>query len=262
MFTQNDLELFRQKRMSLVDVEKQLQSFGNGFPWLKIVRPAVTGDGIVQVSDNQSNDWIEKYTGSAKKLSIVKFVPASGAASRMFKSLFEFVTEESGSHDVKKQINAYPAVKEVFENVKSFAFSGKLDECLNEMGSSIDQLLEEKNVYELISTILFDKGLNYGSLPKGLILFHAYAEGARTAMEEHFVEGALYGKDNQNRVNLHFTVSPEHHKLFLELTRQIQPLFEKKFGVQYKVDFSYQKPSTDTIAVDLNNKPLRDRRGT
>lgn len=264
MFTQNDLELFKEKGVSREDIEKQLESFRKGFPWLKIIRPAVTGDGIIKVSENQYDGWINKYAESAEKLSIVKFVPASGAASRMFKSLFEYVAaakKKRNDTDREKLLDEYPEVKEVFEKMHSFAFSGKLNELLKDQGLSIDHLMNEENVYELTSTILFEKGLNYGSLPKGLILFHAYSEGARTAMEEHFVEGALYGKDNRNNVHLHFTVSPEHHSLFLELTRQIQPLYEEKFGVHYKVDFSFQKPSTDTIAVDLNNEPLRDSKG-
>ncbi len=263
MFTQQDLELFNEKGMSPEEIEKQLESFKKGFPWLKIVRPAVTGDGIVRVSENQSDEWIKKYSEYAEKLTIVKFVPASGAASRMFKSLFEYVTasKTNTAVDREKLTEEYPEVKEVFDHVRSFAFSDKLDERLKEKGSSIGQLLKEKNIYELISFILFKKGLNYGSLPKGLILFHAYKAGARTAMEEHFVEGAKYGKDGENRVNLHFTVSPEHHSLFLELTSQIQSLYEDEFGVHYKVDFSYQKPSTDTIAVDLNNEHLRDSNG-
>ncbi len=262
MFNNDDLKLFKEKGLFQEVIEEQLENFRKGFPWLQIVRPATIGDGIMDISENEAEEWIEKYVEKSAGLGIIKFIPASGAASRMFKSLFEF---ESSSLEPQKEtseiINHYPDIKKITENIKSFAFADELNDRLINDKLSIDLLLNEDRIYDLISYILFEKGLSYGSLPKGLIQFHAYPDGPRTAMEEHFVEGALYGKDSRNIVSLHFTVSPEHHELFLDLVNQIKDRYEEKYGVNYSISFSFQKPSTDTIAVDLNNEPLRNEEG-
>ena len=110
---------------------------------------------------------------------------------------------------------------------------------------------------EIIDYILSDKGLNYGFLPKGLLDFHLYFEGPRTPVEEHMIEGALYGADNQGNVKLHFTVSPEHLDLFKRKITEAAPVLEIKYGVKYNITFSEQKPSTDTVAVDPENNPFR-----
>lgn len=261
MFYNDDLKLFKDKGLSQKAIEEQLENFRKGFPWLQIVRPATIGDGIMGISGNEAEEWIEKYLEKSAGLDIVKFIPASGAASRMFKSLFEFESEvpsDESQNERKDIIDNHPEVQEIVEKIKSFAFADELNNRLINNGLSIDLLLNENRVYDIISYILFEKGLNYSSLPKGLIQFHTYPDGARTAMEEHFVEGALYGKDNRNNVNLHFTVSPEHHELFVKLVHRIKARYEGKYRVKYMISFSFQKPSTDTIAVDLNNEPLRN----
>lgn len=264
MFINTDLELFKEKGLTSEDIESQVENFRKGFPWLQIVRPVTIGDGIMVVSDNEAEIWIDNYIEKSDGLGIVKFIPASGAASRMFKSLFEFEAESSSlesQKEISKIIDKHSDIKEIIGNIRSFAFAEELNDKLKNNDLSVDLLLNENRVYDLISYILFEKGLSYGSLPKGLIQFHAYPDGPRTAMEEHFVEGALYGKDSMDNVNLHFTVSPEHHELFVKLVNRIKAGYEEKYGVNYKISFSFQKPSTDTIAVELNNEPLRNEDG-
>ncbi len=118
--------------------------------------------------------------------------------------------------------------------------------------------MDEKRFKDIVANLLTTPGLNYGSLPKGLLKFHKYAEGARTPLEEHLVEGALYACSSTGKVNVHFTVSSEHHELFEKLVNEKMPEYAKKFGVEYNISFSEQKPSTDTIAADSDNKPFRE----
>ncbi|HAH57319.1 MAG TPA: DUF4301 domain-containing protein, partial [Bacteroidales bacterium] len=88
--------------------------------------------------------------------------------------------------------------------------------------------------------------------------FHSYGKDARMAMEEHLVEGANYCQNSEGRVGIHFTVSPEHADRFIDEINLIKDKYEKMFDVVYELTFSMQKSSTDTIAVDINNKPFRN----
>jgi len=196
------------------------------------------------------NEW-EKYLQS--DATILKFVPASGAASRMFKDLFEFIEKEGNEPE-----NAFE--KKFFYDIRKFAFYEELnDVCLTNNQLSIDELIASKQYKPIVENLLLDKGLNYGALPKGLLRFHSYSDGKRTPMQEHLVEGALYAANKSNKVNIHFTVSKEHRSLFEKHFNESIAAFEKSFGVNYQVSFSEQKPSTDTIAADENNEPFRDK---
>jgi hypothetical protein len=182
----------------------------------------------------------------------VKFVPASGAASRMFNDLFEFL---SAGYDIPTT----PFEKTFFQEIEHFAFYRALDDfCLLNEKKSISELVSEKNYKPVIENLLLPKGLNYGQLPKGLIQFHSYPEGPRTAMEEHLVEGALYARNQIGKVNVHFTVSPEHKDLFQQLTNEKTTQYATQFKVDYQISFSEQKSSTDTIAAGSDNEPFRD----
>ena len=169
----------------------------------------------------------------------MKFVPASGAASRMFKELFEFVNDNKRG----------AGVDIVLKNIEKFAFSDELKKYIKKGG-------DDK---EIIGNIV-EKGLAYGSKPKGLILFHRYAEECRTALEEHLCEGAQYAS-SCGEVNIHFTVSPEHMELFNSLVERVKEKYEQRFGVKYNISFSVQKASTDTIAVTPENEPFRTDSG-
>ena len=186
---------------------------------------------------------------------MTKFVPASGAASRMFKDMFEFL---GADYDVPTK----DAEKRFFEGIHDFAFFSALDDsCQVNEGKGVDALLEDGDYKAVVRNMLSEEGLNYGQLPKGLLQFHAYDEEIRTPLEEHLVEAALYAQ-SRGEADVHFTVSTEHRELFEELVERVKPEYEKKFNIRYHVSFSEQKPSTDTVAANMDNTPFRNEDGT
>ncbi len=254
-FSERDLEQIESKGIALEVVEEQLESFKKGFPYLKIEQGATVGEGIVRMSDSECDGYVSKWEEFSKGgARIVKFVPASGAASRMFKNLFAFL-------DAPYMEPTTDFEKKFFSEIESFAFFKALDDaCIkNENGSGVADLIRDGEYKRVVKNLLLEQGLNYGWLPKGLLLFHKYDEdGPRTAMEEHLAEGAMYAKNTDGTVNIHFTVSHDHLPFFKKLVSEVLPLYEKKFGVKYNISFSEQKPQTDTIAADENNEPFRD----
>jgi Uri superfamily endonuclease len=178
------------------------------------------------------------------------FVPASGAASRMFKSLFAFIDDENETCSAE--------VQTFLDNISQFAFFDTLKQSFLQAGIDFDKT----SAREKISRLLSCTGLNYGDKPKGLLLFHRYPEGNRLALEEHLVEIAQYGKSDDGKTHIHFTVSPEHKQEFLETIKQVQSRYEEKFNVRYDITFSQQKLSTDTIAVNPDNTPFRNSDGS
>ncbi|MDD4921690.1 MAG: DUF4301 family protein [Bacteroidales bacterium] len=253
MFTQKDLAQLQSKDILQEQVEKQLYYFEKGFPFLKLYGSASVDKGIMKIDPEEEdlfiNDW-ESYLKESKK--IFKFVPASGAASRMFKNLFEFLDGEADKPQTDFEIH-------FFQHIHAFAFATALDEsCLKNTSKSIEQLIGEGHFKTVVQNLLGAEGLNYGALPKGLLLFHPYPDGSRKAVVEHLVEGALYARSNENTVNVHFTVSHEHRSLFEAEVSASAPVIESRFGIRLNISFSEQKPNTDTIAADGNNQPFRD----
>ncbi len=256
MLNANDLQQLAAKGISEEQINEQLACFVKGFPFLEITASASVEKGIMVISQEQQatymNAW-DNYLAQNKK--IVKFVPASGAASRMFKNLFEFL-----SADYTAPSNAFE--KKFFDDITKFAFYNALNEkCRENEGKDIPSLVASGNYKAVVANLLEEKGLNYGQLPKGLLLFHTYPETVRTAMEEHLAEGAMYAKNNAGEVNIHFTVSPEHQAFFEQLVAEKKSGYEDKFSVNYDLSFSIQKPSTDTVAADMENNPFRDKNG-
>lgn len=253
MLTNNDLELLHQKGITEEKIGQQLQEFANGFPFLEIISPATADQGVLQPEHEQISTYLEqwdKYLQSDAK--IMKFVPASGAASRMFKDLFEFLAGES-------TVPTRPAEIQFFENLGDFAFFKLLNTtCLATTGKEVEVLMKEGAYKTIVATLLEADGLNYGALPKGLLQFHNYDNYTRTPFEEHLSEGALYAMNKNNEVNIHFTVSGEHRRLFERHLLEVQSLYEEKLGAKFNLGFSEQKPSTDTIAVDEQNQPFRE----
>ena len=185
----------------------------------------------------------------------MKFVPASGAASRMFKDMFAFLNAD---YDVPTT----DFEKKYFDRIEDFAFFGALDEKCKELnGKGVKELMAEGNYKAVVAAMLNKEGLNYGQLPKGMLLFHKYPEGARTPMEEHLVEGALYAASN-GEANVHFTVSHEHIEFFENKVAEKKDMFAEKYGIKYNISFSEQKPSTDTIAANPDNTPFRNEDGS
>ena len=254
MLNNEDLRQISLKGISEKQIEDQLFSFAKGFPFLDIAASASVEKGIKCVSREEQpaymNVW-DEYLTKGKR--IVKFVPASGAASRMFKDLFSFLESKEG-------VPSSAFEQTFFKNLDKFAFYTALnDACLKNEEKDIPSLLQEGAYKTIVENLLKEKGLNYGSLPKGLLLFHTSSGQLRTAMEEHLAEGAMYAKAYTGEVNLHFTVSPEHQTLFERLAKEAMGTYGDKFSVRYDISFSIQKSSTDTLAATADNQPFRDK---
>lgn len=256
MLSELDLKQIAQKGITPEQIENQLQEFKTGFPFLRLEGPAAIGNGIVAPTEAECQDYVKTwndYKAEGKK--IVKFVPASGAASRMFKNMFAFL-------DADYDVPTTDFEKEYFDNIEKFAFYGALDEvCKKNEGKGIKELIAEGNYKAVVKNMLDKSGLNYGQLPKGLLLFHNYPEGPRTPMEEHLVEGALYAESG-GEANVHFTVSHEHLQLFEQKVADKQAQYAQKYGIKYNISFSEQKPSTDTVAANPDNTPFRNEDGS
>ncbi|MEN8121405.1 MAG: DUF4301 family protein [Bacteroidota bacterium] len=262
-WTNKDLKQFSDKEINLAQVDKQINNFKKGFPFMEITKPAVIGDGILKLTDEQVEKYIRKYNYESTKLKIVKFIPASGAASRMFKQLFELEATGHGSKEFMAQMEEsnFNSPSNFFNNLKKFPFYNDLQKTSILKDKNTDYLVMENNVHDILRALLEKSGLNYGNKPKGLLKFHGYSDGSGTPTREHMVEGALYASGT-NDIYLHFTVSPEHMDDFKHHINELKPIFEKRFGVTYYISFSIQKPSTDTVAVNIDNQAFRNEDGS
>lgn len=241
MFSEKDLNLIKARGAKLETILEQIENFKNGFPYMNVIRAATIDDGMIQLGDEKAAKLAKDFDDQIFGKKLLKFVPASGAASRMFKSLFAALEEDK----IDKSVN------EFLERLQDFAFYNSL---IKSIGS------ESADHKTILKHLLTAEGLDYGSLPKGLLEFHKYDGFTRTPAEEHLVEGAKYANAG-GKVNLHFTVSPEHRSKFQTLIDAVLADYEAKFGVKYNISFSEQKPSTDTIAVNLDNTPFRTADG-
>lgn len=256
MLTKHDEQQLAAKGISIPTFEGQLNNFKTGFPYLKVDGAATIGSGIVKLTDDQTKDFIEiwdKY--KAENYDILKFVPASGAASRMFKNLFAFLDSDYNNPTTDFE-------KYFFANIKQFAFYDELNKtCLTLHNKGVEGLVETEKYKTVVAALLKEDGMNYGQLPKGLLLFHKYDEGIRTAMEEHLVEAAQYASTN-GKAQVHFTVSEEHIELFKQKVEEKKSYYEQMFNVSYDISFSTQKASTDTVAANPDNTPFRNDDGS
>ncbi len=241
MLTSSDLTQLEKRGISPAAVDQQIAYFKNGFPWMTLFKAAKPGDGVIQLSEEQVQEMVQKFDGAKSGISILKMVPASGAATHMFKSLFEHLQEGVAN----KESNVF------FEQLEKFAFYPALKKLIG----------DSKNEKEILSKLLLADGLGYGSLPKGLLDFHQYANEVRTPLQEHLLEAIEYASDGKI-AKLHFTVSPEHRSRFEALVNQVLPNLQTKFGITFDISFSEQKLSTDTVAVDLNNELFREADGS
>jgi len=238
-FTDKDISQIAKRGSNLETVNEQIENFRKGFPFLNVIKAATIGEGIIKLDEISKSANVDLFEILASKKKLLKFVPASGAASRMFKSLFS----------AKDESKFDKSVDQFFLQLKDFAFY-----------QSLKKVMKSENKQDILEGLLNADGLDYGAMPKGLLEFHTYKDSIRTAVEEHLVEGALYA-NNKGRVKLHFTVSPEHKKKFKQLLANVLVNYEEKYKVKFDISFSEQKPSTDTIAVDMNNEPFRDKTG-
>jgi hypothetical protein len=262
-FSDRDLKQIKETGLTPEKVLSQIESFKKGFPYAWLNRPCTVGDGIHVLSRPDLDRYADMYAEAALSGRAMKFVPASGAASRMFKaflavnSRYERITDKEIS---REKDSDHRAVQEFVRGLKRFAFHEDLRSAMAQSNLDLEGLLEEREYKPILDSLLTAKGLDLVNVPKGLIKFHSYPGHTRTAFEEHLVEGAAYTQDRNGHVRIHFTVSPEHETSVRRHIESTRALYEKG-GVTFSVEFSSQKPSTDTIAVDMDNHPFRDRDG-
>ena len=261
-FTASDREEFARLGIEEEKALFQLRLLQGPPPHLELVRACTVGDGIKAVPEEEKKGLIELYEEAASGGRSMKFVPASGAATRMFKALEWFRSEfpDMGWEELrarKGERKEFGEVLTFLENLERFAFFGDLEAALAQDGLDLRELLREGKIRTVLNYFLGPEGLKYGSLPKGLLKFHRYPEGCRTAFEEHLVEAAQYVRDSGGVCRLHFTVSPQHRDHFEGHFQEVREIYERRFGVRYQVTFSEQKRSTDTIAMDAEGRPFR-----
>ncbi|MBQ2012773.1 MAG: DUF4301 family protein, partial [Bacteroidaceae bacterium] len=251
MLTSQDKIQLQEKGITEEQLLGQLKSFETGFPYLKLQGAAAIGEDIMVPASHEVDNYLQAWEEYKRQGHVItKFVPASGAASRMFKDMFEFL-------DAPYDEPTTPFEKAYFNDIHNFAFFQDLDyACRKNEGKGVDQLIADGQYKAVVANMLKDKGLNYGQLPKGLLKFHTYPNGARTPLEEHLVEAALYAS-SQGETEVHFTVSTEHKALFEKLVERVLPIYQDEYSINYNVSFSEQKPSTDTVAANADNTPFR-----
>ncbi|MDR3046529.1 MAG: DUF4301 family protein [Bacteroidales bacterium] len=242
-----DLQQIEQRGSNVEEVIERFSYYTSGFDFMNIVKPATLQNGIHRFSEEEVLNITLNYQHLLKERKIVKFVPASGAASRMFKELFEIMDnndDQKGADFISK--------------LQKFAFYEDLQKTMLQNGYHLEEESKKLNYKLIIDFILNEKGLNYKNLPKALIQFHRYDDHNRLALEEHLVEAAMYGNNGDGICRLHFTLSPAHVNLFKNTLNQLIPIHEKRFNVSFDISTSIQSQATDTLAATLRNEPFRD----
>lgn len=266
-FNSRDLRQMEALGISEDQVRAQVEIFDKSSFFIRLNRPCTVGDGIHQISPDATPRYLLLHEQAARKGRFTKFVPASGAATRMFQSLLQIYYLphflEPGEIEEKAEQGVAVVVDflRFLKNLPRFAFYEDLKEAVAREGRSLDGLIADQRYRLVLDYLLTNIGLGYGTLPKGLLRFHRYPEERRTAFEEHLVEAVDYAGDGVSSCSLHFTVSPEAVEKFEKLCGLARRKYEERLGVSYTVDFSIQKPSTNTIAVDARNRPFKDRSG-
>ena len=258
MLSEKDLEQLSKKGITDIEFENQLENFQKGFPYMNLAGAATVGDGIVKLSEADAKEYASLFDQNSKELSMIKFVPASGAASRMFKDLIDL----ENKYDASESKKGFAKTVKTVEKVEKFAFYNDLVKLLEADKLDIHNLLNEKKYSTIASYILKTPGLGYQSKPKAMLQFHKYKEGSRTAFEEHLVEGVQYAKMLDNTVHLHFTISPEHRELFENKIKEVVPALEELHGVKFDIQFSEQMGKTDMVALDKNGELVRNADGS
>ena len=252
MLNKQDSEQIKERNVTEEQVERQVAQLKRGTAYVKLIRPATIDDGILRMSPEQVKEMNQAFDEDKQYYQFTKFVPASGAASRMFKDLFSFI--ESGEDTKFTEI--------FFAHIHSFAFFTDLNQAVIKCyGKDIDSMLKEGRKVDIVKALLLEEGLGYGKLPKALLKFHHYDGFDRLALEEHLVEAAKYATDAEGTASLHFTLSPEHEQLFKDTIAKLIDDYQQKYKVNYDICYSCQKPSTDTVAIDANGELFREKDG-
>ncbi len=258
--SKTDIEQFKKHGLTPEKIDQQLKIFSEGIPFVKIVKAGSIGNGIESISEADQNRLVEFYELNNQKKEIVKFVPASGAATRMFQFLFMFLNEfnpngTSFETYINKKENKL--LETFIKSLKDFAFFSSVQKKTKELYPDFEKASEGAGTYLFIKTMLDDKGLNFRNLPKGLIPFHKYETRTRTAFEEHLYESVYYASVNNN-VKLHFTIAKKHLPFFEKELDGIKNRVFKKTKTKFHVSYSFQKKETDTIAVNSDNTVFKN----
>ncbi len=253
LFSEEDRKIFKQKGLTEDEVISQMNLFKKDRQTIKLNRPCRVADGIVIIPHSEIDPLVRIHDRAAEEGKMIKFVPASGAASRMFRDWYRYYETEDFD---KSEIGT-----ELVKDLKKYAFYSDLVEVISKDGRDIGELSDNGEYNAILEYILTDRGLNYANLPKALIRFHEYSDHCRTAMEEHLVEAALYVGDNRGISRIHFTLSEEHREDIENYIEAIRKDYEERYKIELDISLSVQRPSTDTIAVDRENRPFRDANG-
>ncbi|MFK5981722.1 MAG: DUF4301 family protein [Flavobacteriaceae bacterium] len=261
--TKEDISYLKEYGLTLEKVYRQLEAFSNGIPFIEIVTAASIGNGIEKISKENQQKLLDFYDSKKNKLDIVKFVPASGAATRMFKFLYEFIEnfnpEEITLNKYIKKGN-HEMLSTFINSVKDFAFLSLVRNKIRQNHPEFKHGKKGVRAKIFVQTLLEENGLNFGNLPKGLIPFHKYKKYSTTAFEEHLFESAYYASTNNNAY-LHFTFSKKHVDAFKEEFKAVKKRVSKKTKTEFHISYSFQKKETDTIAVNNDNSLFRNKKG-
>ena len=267
MFGTADLQQLEDLGIPVAEVRRQIGIFAQPPPCIELDRCCRLGDGIRVVEGADLKAGREHYEEAARRGRLLKFVPASGAASRMFHSLLSMGNACDRVNRARVERQATLGNQEAREllvfmdGFERFAFCDSLSGAMAADGLDAAALVAQGEFSQILEYLLMPCGLDYAALAKGLLLFHRYPAGNRTALEEHLVEAAAYGRRADGVARLHLTVSSEHREAFSSLLERVRPVYEQRYDVRFEVDFSVQKRVTDTLAVDLENRPFRTADG-
>lgn len=271
LFKSEDLQQIKDRGAVPENILSQIETFRKGISFARLLKPCTIGDGLIVIPETELERLIGVFDKAALSGRIMKFVPASGAASRMFKLLhlinnrYDCIDEKNIGIEAEKGCDDHQIFLQFIKNVKKFAFYNDLKNVISEDGLDLDGLISEGDYTDILEYMLTEKGLNYTWLPKGLIKFHNYPDvekyNSRTSIEEHLVEASVYARDRNGTSRIHFTISPEHESTIKAYIEKILPFYESS-EVKFKISYSFQYPSTDTIAVNPDNTPFRDEYGS
>ena len=265
IFTDNDIKAIKERGIDPQEVVAQIDIFKKGFSPTRLIRPCTVNDGITVLSREKLSRLGSLFEEACLKGRAMKFVPASGAASRMFKTLLSTYhrlrdSDSKTTPELMKADSGGEKTTEFINNLEKFAFYQDLKEVISKQGMDLEDLRASGHWETILEYALTPQGLNLSELPKGLVKFHQDPHYSRTPFEEHLVEAVNYVRDRENLVRLHFTVAQEHlEKVQDHLSRAILPYVQENY--RFEITYSVQKPSTDTVAVDLDNNPFRDDSG-
>jgi hypothetical protein len=266
-FNQDDLRHMANLGIAESQVRAQRDLFQGASLYLRLNRSCTVGDGIEQITAEEAAGLIDLQEEAARDGRFIKFVPASGAATRMFQGLLTFYLNRSSFDqdkihpELSQRVSEAEELVRFFSGIHRFAFFEGLKESMAREGLNIINAVYQKQWHLVLDHLLTEQGLNYLNRPKGLHLFHTYPGHTRTAFEEHLVEAAHTVCDQTGLCHLHVTISPEHEDTFREFFKTLRPIYESLYHCRFKVTFSFQNHSTDTLAVDLENRPFRDDSG-